>query len=378
LVILAAIILKSANIVFLRKLKLANFKNHPNGDYLFTKKFNAFVGQNGVGKTNLLDLIYFLCLTKSFHNLTDQQLILKDEPFLRVEGMFEDDIDQLHILVKLGAQKKKEFLVNEVAYSKIADHIGKIPLILISPEDSELIHGAAEVRRKLMDSVLSQFDHEYLMALLQYNKVLEQRNSLLKQKSDNPGTDISALDFYDQALSKFGAYIHQKRASLFYALKPIFLEYYSQLSNGAELVQWEYVSQLNHTKWDNLFRERRNKDFAALRTTGGIHRDDLDFFIREEKIKKFGSQGQQKSFLLALKLALYEYIAKEKRLKPILLIDDIFDKLDMQRTSSLFQILLSDNFGQVFITDTEVSRISESLSENESYLDIFRLVKREN
>ncbi len=361
--------------MFLRKLKLANFKNHPNGDYLFTKKFNAFVGQNGVGKTNLLDLIYFLCLTKSFHNLTDQQLILKDEPFLRVEGMFEDDIDQLHILVKLGAQKKKEFLVNEVAYSKIADHIGKIPLILISPEDSELIHGAAEVRRKLMDSVLSQFDHEYLMALLQYNKVLEQRNSLLKQKYENPNTDISSLEFYDQVLAKFGSYIHKCRSALFSALKPIFHEYYMQLSSGAELVQWEYVSQLNDTDWSILFKDRRQKDFVAMRTTGGIHRDDLDFFIRDEKIKKFGSQGQQKSFLMALKLALYEYVAREKSLKPILLIDDIFDKLDMQRTSSLFKILLSENFGQVFVTDTDVSRISESLNGNEMYLDIFRIEK---
>lgn len=343
---------------------------------MFTRKFNAFVGQNGVGKTNLLDLIYFLCLTKSFNNLTDQQLILKDEPYLRVEGLFEQEEESYHILVKLAAQKRKEFLVNEIAYSKISDHIGKIALIIISPEDAELIHGASEVRRKLMDSVLSQFDHEYLVALIQYNKVLEQRNSLLKQRADNGAIDISTLDYYDHLLSKHGSYIYAQRAKLFTALKPIFLKYYEQLSEGAEIVKWEYVSQLNSTPWKELFASRRQKDFLSLRTTGGIHRDDLDFYIREEKIKKFGSQGQQKSFLFALKLALYEYVALQKKMKPILLIDDIFDKLDKQRTLSLFKILMDKRFGQVFITDTDSSRIAESFVENESYLEIFQIERK--
>jgi DNA replication and repair protein RecF len=231
------------------------------------------------------------------------------------------------------------------------------------------------VRRKLIDTFLSQYDRTYLDALMSYYKVLEQRNSLLKQIAERPDTDKSSLDFYDLKLEEFGAYIYKQRKQLFEALQPVFSKYYTKISDNAEQVSWRYDSQLNSTAWKELFRQRREKDLIVQRTTGGIHRDDLEFQINDDKIRKFGSQGQQKSFLIALKLALYEIVANQSSSKPILLIDDIFDKLDGYRMNRLIEVLQDDVFGQIFITDTDISRINVSFDVFHAYVQVFMLDK---
>ncbi len=356
--------------MFLRKIKLSNFKNHENGEYLFTKKITAFVGGNGVGKTNLLDLIYFLGLTKSFFNLTDQQLINKGKEYIRLEASLKNNDIDYDLLVKMPLGKRKEFFLNEVKYDKISDHIGLIPTIVISPEDVELIHGSSDTRRKLIDAVLSQIDKNYLMALIQYNKVLDQRNALLKSKAPNESIDTATLSFYDLLLTQHGTFIFTKRSMLIGHFAQFFNTYYATLSDEAESVSWQYVSQLQNTDWTTLFSQRLNKDRLLQRTTGGIHRDDFEFGIGDEKIKKFGSQGQQKSFLIAMKLSLYQFIALNNKQLPILLLDDIFDKLDKKRVKNLIEILVHDEFGQVFITDTDELRINEAFIKHIDKLQI--------
>lgn len=359
--------------MFLRKIKLSNFKNHETGEYLFTKKIHAFVGGNGVGKTNLLDLIYFLGLTKSFFNLTDQQLINKGKDYTRLEASLMNNEIDYDLLVKIPLGKKKEIFLNEVKYEKLSDHIGLIPTIVISPEDVELIHGSSDVRRKLIDAVLSQIDKHYLKALILYNKVLDQRNALLKSKAPTETIDISMLSFYNQQLALHGQYIFEKRSLLIAHFADFFNTYYANLSDKAEKVSWQYVSQLQSTNWQTLFSLRMNKDRLLQRTTGGIHRDDFEFWIGDEKIKKFGSQGQQKSFLIAMKLSLYQFIALNNKQLPILLLDDIFDKLDKKRVKNLIEILVQDEFGQVFISDTDELRIHEAFSKHIDKLQIISI-----
>lgn len=359
--------------MFLRKIKLSNFKNHETGEYLFTKKIHAFVGGNGVGKTNLLDLIYFLGLTKSFFNLTDQQLINKGKDYTRLEASFNNDEINYEIEVKIPLAKRKELFLNGVKYDKISDHIGLIPTIVISPEDVELIHGSSEVRRKLIDAVLSQIDKNYLIALIQYNKVLDQRNALLKSKAPNETIDAATLFFYNQLLEQHGAFIFAKRSLLIDHFAQFFNTYYATLSDQAENVSWQYISQLQTTDWPTLFSHKLHKDRLLQRTTGGIHRDDFEFWIGDEKIKKFGSQGQQKSFLISMKLSLYQFIALNNKQLPILLLDDIFDKLDKKRVKNLIEILVNDEFGQVFISDTDKLRIQEAFSKHIDKLQIISI-----
>lgn len=361
------------NSVFLRKLTLTNFKNHTKRDFRLSKKFTAFVGQNGVGKTNLLDLIYFLSLTKSFFNLTDQQLIKWNEAFSRIEAAIEKKGELLELVVKIPLNKRKEISVNGAVYQKAAEYIGTIPLVIISPEDSDIIQGGSEERRKLFDNILAQVDTAYLEALMDYNKILEQRNSLLKMKADKPATDISMLEFYNSRLAESGSYIFNKRKDIFLRFEAVFQQFYAIISEEKEDVKWYYASQLLSKDWNMLFEQNLQKDLVLQRTSAGIHRDDFEFTIHGEKIKKFGSQGQQKSFTIALKLSLYRYLHEMKGVLPILLIDDLFDKLDTKRMQQLIRILQGDEFGQVFMSDTDILRLEKAFDGNREQIEIFTI-----
>lgn len=361
--------------MFLRKVKLLNFKNHTNVDFFFKKRINALVGKNGVGKTNILDFIYFLGLTKSYFGLTDQQLIKKGKDFFRLEAFCENNENTYEIIIKLAEGKKKEWTVNGVQYPKVSDHLGMIPVIILSPEDSSLIHGNSEARRKLIDSTLCQVDNQYLQSLIQYNKFLEQRNALLKNTPPSQKINVELLHFYNHQLSTFGSYIYSKRKALMDQLAEYFNQIYDSLSRGGEKVAWIYESQLRSNTWENLFRQSFEKDLILQRTNVGVHKDDFEFIIEQEKIKKFGSQGQQKSFLLAIKLSLYKYIKESKGVKPILLLDDLFDKLDATRVAQLIAIISNDDFGQVFITDTDKNRILNSFEGKDELLDCFTINK---
>lgn len=361
------------NSVFLRKLTLTNFKNHTKRDFHLTKKFTAFVGQNGVGKTNLLDLIYFLSLTKSFFNLTDQQLIKWNEAFSRIEAEIEKNGELLELVVKIPLNKRKEMSINGAVCPKVSEYIGTLPLVIISPEDNDIIQGGSEERRKLFDNILAQVDSAYLEALMEYNKILEQRNSLLKIKAEKPATDISMLEFYNARLAQSGSYIFNKRKDIFLRFEAVFQQFYSIISEEKEQVKWYYASQLLTKDWNALFEQNLQKDLVLQRTSAGIHRDDYEFTIHDEKIKKFGSQGQQKSFTIALKLSLYSYLHEMKGLLPILLIDDLFDKLDTKRMKQLIRILQRDEFGQIFMSDTDILRLEKAFDGNREQIEIFTI-----
>ncbi|MFN8315665.1 MAG: DNA replication and repair protein RecF [Chitinophagales bacterium] len=361
------------NSVFLRKLTLTNFKNHTKRDFHLTKKFTAFVGQNGVGKTNLLDLIYFLSLTKSFFNLTDQQLIKWNEAFSRIEAEIEKNGELLELVVKIPLNKRKEMSINGAVCPKVSEYIGTLPLVIISPEDNDIIQGGSEERRKLFDNILAQVDSAYLEALMEYNKILEQRNSLLKIKAEKPATDISMLEFYNARLAQSGSYIFNKRKDIFQRFEAVFQQFYSIISEEKEQVKWYYASQLLTKDWNTLFEQNLQKDLVLQRTSAGIHRDDYEFTIHDEKIKKFGSQGQQKSFTIALKLSLYSYLHEMKGILPILLIDDLFDKLDTKRMKQLIRILQGDEFGQIFMSDTDILRLEKAFDGNREQIEIFTI-----
>jgi DNA replication and repair protein RecF len=363
----------SENSVFLRKLTLTNFKNHTKRDFHLTKKFTAFVGQNGVGKTNLLDLIYFLSLTKSFFNLTDQQLIKWNEAFSRIEAEIEKNGELLELVVKIPLNKRKEMSINGAVCPKVSEYIGTLPLVIISPEDNDIIQGGSEERRKLFDNILAQVDSAYLEALMEYNKILEQRNSLLKIKAEKPATDISMLEFYNARLAQSGSYIFNKRKDIFQRFEAVFQQFYSIISEEKEQVKWYYASQLLTKDWNTLFEQNLQKDLVLQRTSAGIHRDDYEFTIHDEKIKKFGSQGQQKSFTIALKLSLYSYLHEMKGILPILLIDDLFDKLDTKRMKQLIRILQGDEFGQIFMSDTDILRLEKAFDGNREQIEIFTI-----
>jgi DNA replication and repair protein RecF len=363
----------SENSVFLRKLTLTNFKNHSKRDFHLSKKFTAFVGQNGVGKTNLLDLIYFLSLTKSFFNLTDQQLIKWNEAFSRIEAEIDKNGETLELVVKIPLNKRKEISLNGAICPKVSEYIGTLPLVIISPEDNDIIQGGSEERRKLFDNILAQVDSAYLEALIDYNKILEQRNSLLKIKAEKPATDISMLEFYNSRLAQSGSYIFGKRKDIFQRFEAVFQQFYSIISEEKEQVKWHYASQLLTKDWNTLFEQNLQKDLVLQRTSAGIHRDDFEFTIHDEKIKKFGSQGQQKSFTIALKLSLYRYLHEMKGILPILLIDDLFDKLDTKRMKQLIRILQRDEFGQIFMSDTDILRLEKAFDGNREQIEIFTI-----
>ena len=338
-----------------------------------SKRINCFVGNNGVGKTNLLDAIYYLSFCKSYFNPIDSQNIKFDQPFFVIQGKYEMDNKTVDLYCGLKKGQKKQFKKNKKEYERLADHIGLFPVVMISPNDNNLISEGSEIRRKLIDSVISQFDRAYLNTLINYNKVLAQRNALLKKMAGGTPFGNDVMDVLDDQLIDYGETIHKKRTTFLEAFIPVFQMYFERISKGNEKVDISYKSHLNENIFRDKLKSALQKDCILQYTTIGIHKDDLLFQIEENPIKKFGSQGQQKSFLIALKLAQYEYIRKEKSLQPILLLDDVFDKLDENRVKELINTIASDDFGQVFITDTTEKRIKSIFNELEIDFDTFKI-----
>ncbi len=344
----------------LKHLRLTNFKNYEEAVLQFSDKINCFVGANGVGKTNLLDAIYYLSFCKSYFNPVDTQNIKHEEDFFAIHGTYNrngNDSSKVSCIQKRN--HRKQFMLNGKEYERFADHIGLFPLVMISPYDRDLINEGSDVRRKYIDSVISQFDKIYLDNLINYNRALFQRNSLLKGFAEREYYDLSLIEIWNEQLIKFGMDIYRKRKDFIQDFIPVFKQYFSIISNNREMVDITYESQLHDKTLDKLLKESFEKDKVLRYTTTGIHKDDLSLGINSYPLKRFGSQGQQKSFIIAIKLAQFDYTKNIKGFKPILLFDDIFDKLDETRVTQLIQLVSQDSFGQVVITDTQYDRIEK-------------------
>lgn len=360
--------------MFLQQLKLTNFKNLESMELSLSDKINCFVGLNGAGKTNILDSIYYLAFCKSYFTNTDRQNIRHGEDFFAIHGDFQTDTDEqqtISCVQKDGA--KKSFKCNKKEYERLADHIGKIPLVMISPYDRDLINGGSELRRKFIDGVISQFDATYLNDLLQYNKALLQRNTQLRSFYDNRCFDMNLLSLWNDQLVRYATPIFEKRRDFLAEFMPIFQKYYDIVSGTSEKVDIVYESSLSEKPLGQLLEESLEKDKYSSYTNVGIHKDDLQFLIDNHTVKKFGSQGQQKSFVVAIKLAQFDFNYNKVGFKPILLLDDIFDKLDDNRVAQLVKLVGNDYFGQVFITDTQRYRIQFLLDNIDGNHKIFEI-----
>ncbi|HEY0897808.1 MAG TPA: DNA replication/repair protein RecF [Sphingobacteriaceae bacterium] len=357
--------------MWLQKLSLLNFKNYAEAELDFSGTVNAFTGNNGAGKTNLLDAIHYLSLCKSYFNPIDSQAIKVGTEFFMIQGVFEKDERREVISVGLKRNQKKQFKRNKKEYTRLADHIGLFPLVMISPNDISIIIEGSEERRKFVDNVISQTDHYYLDELILYNRNLLARNTLLKQIAETGKYDPALLEIYDDQLVLSGTRIFQKRQAFLQAFTDIFNRHYRFITDSAEEVELVYDSPLIGQEFQDLLKKSVERDRALQRSTVGIHKDDLVFTIHGMPLKKFGSQGQQKSFLIALKLAQYTYLHQQKGFKPLLLLDDIFDKLDDNRTRKLMQMVSEKDFGQIFITDTSRHRIQSIFEEINVAVQIF-------
>jgi DNA replication and repair protein RecF len=349
--------------MFLQHLYLLNFKNYSETTLLFSEKINCFVGNNGVGKTNLLDAIHYLSLCKSYFNIIDSQNIKHGEDFFVIQGKYERFNSEEEIYCGFKSAGRKVFRRNKKEYERLADHIGLLPIVMITPSDIMLITEGSEERRKLIDSIISQFDNNYLSTLIKYNKILAQRNKLLKEQAKSRKFDDDILDVYTDQLVTSGQSIYERRKQFIDSLIPVFQKYYNFISNGTEKVELIYQSQLNENDYKRLMEQSLQKDRMLEYTSAGIHKDDLQLLIQGHPVKRIGSQGQQKTYLVALKLADFEFLAQVSGLKPVLLLDDIFDKFDSERVSQIIRLAAGENFGQIFITDTDLNRIQSVLKE---------------
>ena len=359
--------------MYLKKLSLLNFKNYPEAELLFSSHINCFTGNNGEGKTNVLDAIHYLSFCKSFFNPLDSQNILHEAPFFLIQGSYYSNDKDEEIYCGLKRNQKKQFKRNKKEYQRLADHIGLFPLVMISPADSELITEGSESSRRFIDSVIAQFDREYLESLISYNKVLSHRNALLKQFGDGRRFDKESLEIWDIQLIEHGVKGHETRKKFINSFIPIFQKYHELISGGREQVGIKYLSHLNEAPFAEVLEKALNRDRTIEYTTVGIHKDDLEFTINGFSLKKYASQGQQKSFLIALKLAQFDFIKSIKKVTPILLLDDIYDKLDDLRVKQLMELVCSDNFGQLFITDTHLSRLSDLFKATNADFKVFKI-----
>lgn len=349
--------------MILKELSLVNFKNFKGVEVIFNPKINCFVGNNGQGKTTLLDAIYYLSFCKSFLNPIDTQNINLEENFFVIQGEYEREEKAERIYCGLKKGQKKVFKRNKKEYEKLSDHIGLFPLVIISPSDANLIALGSDLRRKFLDGIIAQFDHSYLETLIVYNKAVNQRNALLKYFSKERTFNQDQLDVWDAQLIKHGEVLYAKRKQLIEDLTPVFQSYYERISGGHEKVALIYDSQLHQGGFENQLKAAVKNDSRKLFSTVGVHKDDLSFEISGGAIKKFGSQGQQKSFLIALKLAQLEFLKNTVGINPILLLDDVFDKLDEQRVAHILEMVNGNQFGQIFLSDTHPKRIEDILAQ---------------
>lgn len=357
----------------LQHLSLLNYKNIAEANYEFDPKINCFVGKNGVGKTNVLDAIYHLAYGKSYFNPLAVQNIKHGEEFFVIDGTFVKNDRNEQIVCSLKKGMKKALKRNGKAYDKFSEHIGFVPLVIISPSDNDLIVEGSETRRKFLDTVISQLDANYLQQLINYQKVVAQRNALLKYFALNHTFDRDTLSIYNGQLDVMGQSIFEKRKHFLDDFVPIFSKHHEAITNSAESVSLVYDSHLHNKTLATLLDENLQRDRVLQYTSVGIHKDDLLFEIDEHPIKKFGSQGQQKSFLIALKLAQFEFIKKQGGVLPLLLFDDIFDKLDETRVSKIVQMIDDKVFGQIFISDTHPERTEAIIKATHQSYAIFNM-----
>lgn len=362
--------------MWIKHLSALNFKNYTEFSVNFSEGVNAFSGDNGAGKTNLLDALHYLALCKSFFNPIDSQQIKHGTDFFMLQGVFQKDTDEDVISCSLKRNQKKQFKRNKKEYTRLADHIGLYPLVMISPNDSIIITEGSEERRRFMDNVISQTDSSYLDLLIAYNKILQNRNGLLKQARQGH-LDSDLLSIYNDQLVGPGNKIYNYRKAFMQSFDELFNAHYAFITDGAERVTLTYDSQLNDVDFKDLLDESADRDRQLERTTTGIHKDDLIFTVHGMSLKKFGSQGQQKSFLIALKLAQYSYLVQRKGYKPLLLLDDIFDKLDDKRIKRLMEMVSKEEFGQIFITHTNAEKVREVFKNIPGDLRTFEVIQGE-
>ncbi len=359
--------------MILKALSLINYKNFESASFTLDAKINCFVGNNGVGKTNVLDAIYHLSFGKSYFNPITTQNINHQADFFVIDGIYDKNDRDEKVIVSAKRGQKKVIKRNGKIYERFSDHIGFLPLVIISPADRDLIIEGSETRRKFMDGVISQSDKAYLDRLIKYNKTLSQRNALLKYFNANHTFNADTLSIYNQQMHELGTVLHKKSTKFLEDFTPIFKKRYAAISGDKEAVKLKYKSQLNDAPLSQLFEENLKKDRALQYTSVGTHRDDLSFKIENHPIKKFGSQGQQKSYLIALKLAQFDFIKAQSNTTPILLLDDIFDKLDESRVTQIIDLVNDDNFGQLFISDTHADRTEAIVKEIHQTYKLFKL-----
>ena len=357
----------------LKSIHLINFKNYEEAEITLTSNINCFVGSNGSGKTNILDAVHYLSLCRSYMNVLDRQNIRFDQQFFAIQGTWEKDAQEIAIHCAVKSGSKKVFKRNKKEYERLADHIGQFPAVMISPYDRDLISEGSELRRKWMDGIISQFDRQYLESIQKYGKILDQRNALLKNMQEHRLFDRDAIDVWNEQMSAIGTEIHQKRQDFLKDFITIFQERYNFIGLVAEEVQLEYRSQLNDATFDALLLAYERKDAFTHYSNAGTHKDDLIFTIKGHPIKKFGSQGQQKSFIIALRLAQYDWLKKQLNVQPVLLLDDIFDKLDHERVKKLLQLGSNNYFGQVLVTDTDEPRLRAIFQTGDFDSKLFRV-----
>lgn len=358
--------------MWLKRISILNYKNLEQVDLAFSRKMNCIIGRNGMGKTNLMDAVYYLSFCKSATNPVDSQNICHDQDFFVVQGFYEtDDGDPEEVYCGLKRRQKKQFKRNKKEYTRLSDHIGLIPLVMVSPADSLLIAGGSEERRRFMDVVISQFDREYLDALIRYNKALLQRNTLLKAEVE-PEEELMAV--WEEAIAASGEVVYRKRREFIDEFIPVFQSYYSYISQGREQVSLAYESHAAEGNLLELLAASRQRDRIMGYSLKGVHKDDLIMQLGDFPIKREGSQGQNKTYLIALKLAQFEFLKRTgSHTTPIVLLDDIFDKLDASRVEQIVKLVAGDSFGQIFITDTNRDHLDKILKKIEGDYKLFEV-----
>ena len=354
----------------LEKLSILNYKNIKEAELEFCSNINCFVGKNGMGKTNLLDAIYYLSFCKSHFNVIDSQNIEHNAEFMLIQGQYARKEETENIYCGVKRRQKKQFKRNKKEYEKLSDHIGLLPLVLVSPNDSTLIAEGSEERRRFMDGVISQHNKTYLQHLLTYNNALKQRNALLKMETPVEETLYVVLE---EQMARSAAYIYNQRRLFIQTFEPIFQENYTYISGGQEHVQLHYISQLDNRDLLEAFAKTRERDKILGYTTQGIHKDDLEMELEGYPIKRVGSQGQNKTYLIALKFAQFEFLKQIHGIKPLMLLDDIFDKLDSWRVQRIMELVAGDKFGQIFITDTNREHLNEIIAQITATSKLFQV-----
>ena len=358
-------------IMILKRISILNYKNLEQVELSFSPKLNCFFGQNGMGKTNLLDAVYFLSFCKSAGNPIDSQNICHDADFFVIQGFYEAaDGTPEEIYCGMKRRQKKQFKRNKKEYTRLSDHIGFLPLVMVSPADSELIAGGSDERRRFMDVVISQYDKEYLDALIRYNKALVQRNTLLK--SEQPVEEELFL-VWEEMMAQAGEVVFRKRAAFIREFIPIFQSFYSFISQDREKVGLSYDSHARDASLLEVLKESRARDQIMGYSLRGVHKDELNMLLGDFPIKREGSQGQNKTYLVALKLAQFDFLKRTGTTVPLLLLDDIFDKLDASRVEQIIKLVAGDSFGQIFITDTNREHLDRILHKVGSDYKMFRV-----